>query len=398
MRAKKFIPKAKVMSEKILLVDDEIAILQGYQRLLHREFHTDIAVGGPGALIAIEANGPYAVVVSDMRMPEMDGAQLLAKIKILAPDTIRVMLTGAADMRTAVSAVNEGSIFRFLTKPCTKETLAKTLTASLVQHRLVIAEKELLERTLSGSIHVLTEVLSLVNPAAFGRAVRLRRYVHHIAQRMSLRSPWRFEVAAMMSQLGCVTLDPETVDGVYAGQTLTPEEQARYEAHPLVAHDLLTNIPRMEPIAWMIAHQNHPAPVEGDVADREKADMRLGAEILRAALAFDDLLRKDSSKTEALHRLAIQHKDIDTRIIQALVEFQPDEEELDVRSCAIDELTPAMVLHEDVRTNSGSLIVAKGQEITVPLVLRLKSFRAKGVIGRSVTIALPKRQAAGAAS
>ena len=188
------------MSEKILLVDDEIAILQGYQRLLHREFHTDIAVGGPGAMIAIEANGPYAVVVSDMRMPEIDGAQLLAKIKILAPDTIRVMLTGAADMRTAVSAVNEGSIFRFLTKPCTKETLAKTLTASLVQHRLVIAEKELLERTLSGSIHVLTEVLSLVNPAAFGRAVRLRRYVHHIAQRMSLRSPWRFEVAAMMSQ------------------------------------------------------------------------------------------------------------------------------------------------------------------------------------------------------
>jgi CheY-like chemotaxis protein len=386
------------MSEKILLVDDEVAILEGYQRLMHRDFHTDIAVGGPGALIALENNGPYAVVVSDMRMPEMDGAQLLAKVKALSPDTIRVMLTGNADMQTAVSAVNEGSIFRFLTKPCTKETLAKTLTASLVQYRLVIAEKELLEQTLSGSIHVLTEVLSLVNPAAFGRAVRLRRYIHHIVSRLSLGSPWRFEVAAMMSQLGCVTIDPETIDAVYAGRKLTPEEQARYDAHPLVARDLLTSIPRMEPIAWMIAHQNHPAPVEGDVADREMADMRRGAEILRAALAFDEFLRKDGSKTEALHRLSRRHKDLDPRVLQALVEFEPDAEEIEVCAEAIDELSPGMVLHEDVRTSSGSLIVAKGQEITFPLVLRLKNLRAKGLLSSSVNIAVPKRKAAGAAS
>jgi FixJ family two-component response regulator len=391
-------PKAKNMSEKILLVDDEVAVLEGYQRLLHREFKTDIAVGGPAALLAIEKNGPYAVVVSDMRMPEMDGAQLLAKVKILAPDTIRVMLTGAADIRTAVSAVNEGSIFRFLTKPCTKETLARTLTAGLVQHRLVMAEKELLEQTLSGSIHVLTEVLSLVNPAAFGRAMRLRRYIHHIVDRLSLGSPWKFEVAAMMSQLGCVTIDPETIDAVYAGQKLTPEEEARYEAHPLVARDLLSSIPRMEPIAWMIAHQNHPAPVEGDVADREQADMRRGAEILRAALAFDEFLRKDGSKTEALHRLTRQHRDLDPRILEALVEFEPDAEEIEVCAYAIDDLAPGMVLHEDVRTNSGSLIVAKGQETTVPLLLRLKSLRAKGGIGGSVNIAVPRQKAAGAAS
>ncbi len=171
------------------------------------------------------------------------------------------MLTGDADVHSAVSAVNEGSIFRFLTKPCNKDTLGKALTAGLMQYRLLTAEKDLLENTLQGSIQVLTEVLSLVNPAAFGRALRVRRYIHQVATRMALASPWRFEVAAMMSQLGCVTLHPETIEAVYAGRTLPPDEQKRFDAHPGVARDLLSKIPRMEPIAWMIAHQNDSAPV-----------------------------------------------------------------------------------------------------------------------------------------
>lgn len=208
------------MPEKILMVDDEDAVLVGYQRMFRNEFQIDTAPGGAAALAALEATGPYAVVVSDMRMPEMDGAKFLTKVKVLAPDTIRIMLTGDADVRSAVTAVNEGSIFRFLTKPCNKDTLAKALTAGLMQYRLLTAEKDLLENTLQGSIQVLTEVLSLVNPAAFGRALRVRRYIHQVATRMTLASPWRFEVAAMMSQLGCVTLHPETIEAVYAGRPL----------------------------------------------------------------------------------------------------------------------------------------------------------------------------------
>jgi len=154
------------VAEKILLVDDDKGILDGYRRSLSREFPMETALGGQQALQMVAESGPYAVVVSDMRMPGMDGIQLLSKIKALSPDTIRVMLTGNADTDTAVNAINEGSIFRFLNKPCSKEVMAKTLTAALVQYRLVNAEKQLLEQTLSGSMQVLTEVLSLVNPAA----------------------------------------------------------------------------------------------------------------------------------------------------------------------------------------------------------------------------------------
>src|SRR5271154_5935877 len=297
------------MAEKILMVDDEAAVLLGYQRMFHNEFQIETATGGVAALAALETTGPYAVVVSDMRMPGMDGAKLLTKVKLLAPDTIRIMLTGDDDIHSAVSAVNEGSIFRFLTKPCNRDTLGKALTAGLMQHRLLTAEKDLLENTLQGSIQVLTEVLSLVNPTAFGRALRVRRYIHHVATKMALASPWRFEVAAMMSQLGCVTLHPETIEAVYAGRTLAPDEQKRFDAHPGVARDLLSKIPRMEPIAWMIAHQNDSAPVGGDVAKVATADMRLGANLLRATLDFDDLVTKGLPQSEAASRLSLAHPD-----------------------------------------------------------------------------------------
>jgi DNA-binding NtrC family response regulator len=120
------------MLEKILMVDDEGSVLAGYQRLFRNEFQIDTAAGGVAALAAIEVTGPYALVISDMRMPEMDGVELLARIKLVAPEAIRIMLTGNADIQTAVRAVNEGSIFRFLTKPCNKETLGRAFTAGLM--------------------------------------------------------------------------------------------------------------------------------------------------------------------------------------------------------------------------------------------------------------------------
>jgi response regulator RpfG family c-di-GMP phosphodiesterase len=377
------------MLETILIVDDESSVLEGYQRIFRNEFQLDTAAGGAAALSALEATGPYAVVVSDMQMPEMDGAQLLATIKLLVPDTVRIMLTGNADIQSAVSAVNEGSIFRLLTKPCSKETLGRALTAGLLQYRLVTAEKELLENTLQGTIQVLTEIISLVNPPAFGRALRVRRYMHHVATRMALPSPWRFEVAAMMSQLGCVTLHPETIEAVCAGRPLSPGEQTRFDAHPGVARDLLSKIPRLEPVAWMIAHQNDLAPALGDLENLQTADIRLGANLLRATLAFDDLMGKGLSKKEAADRLSQEHKDFDPRIFRALRELELDPEEIQtvVHICTVDELVPVgMVVEQEVRTKAGLLLVAKGQEVTEALILRLKSFQEDGAIGGTVTV------------
>jgi CheY-like chemotaxis protein len=131
------------MGEKILFVDDEPPVLEGYQRLLRREFTVNTAQGGHQGLATIRANGPYAVIVSDMRMPEMDGIEFLSQARQTAPDSVRMLLTGHADLDDAIDAVNKGNIFRFLTKPCDKPVLVDAIQSGLEQYRTAKSQRDL---------------------------------------------------------------------------------------------------------------------------------------------------------------------------------------------------------------------------------------------------------------
>ncbi|MHC4294332.1 MAG: HD domain-containing phosphohydrolase, partial [Planctomycetota bacterium] len=268
------------MSEKVLYVDDDPNILAAYKRILRNQFHVETALGGAEGLELITTKGPFAVIIADMRMPGMNGVELLTKVEQIAPDTVRMMLTGNADLQTSMDAVNEGHIFRFLTKPCPKETLVKSVTAAVEQYRLIVAERQLLEETLNGSITVMTDVLSLVNPTAFGRAARIRRYVKHIARQLGLHDTWKFEVAAMLSQIGCITLPPETLEKIFAGQELSGEEESMFASHPDVGGRLIVHIPRLEPIAHMIARQQEPFSWHNDDVEPARRDeIVLGGQI-----------------------------------------------------------------------------------------------------------------------
>ena len=125
------------MSERILLVDDEPFILSGYKRGLGKQFTLDTATSGAEALEMFSRQGEktYAVIVSDMRMPEMDGVALLNHLAQSHPETVRIMLTGNSDQQTAMDAVNQGHVFKFLTKPCSAQDLKKTLEEALQQYR-----------------------------------------------------------------------------------------------------------------------------------------------------------------------------------------------------------------------------------------------------------------------
>jgi YesN/AraC family two-component response regulator len=134
------------MADKILFVDDEPSVLDGFRRMLHRDFEVDTATGGEDGLALVRGIVPYAVVVSDMRMPGMNGAEFLAQVRQLVPETVRILLTGYSDMDAAIDAVNEGNIFRYLTKPCQKEVLVKAINASLEKYRTDTDEKILVKK------------------------------------------------------------------------------------------------------------------------------------------------------------------------------------------------------------------------------------------------------------
>jgi CheY-like chemotaxis protein len=123
---------------RVLLVDDDPRILAGLRRQLHRRYHVHTAQGGEQALEMVAPTGPesFAVVLSDMRMPVMDGATFLARVRMAAPYATRVLLTGQTDSSAAIRAVNDAQIFRFLTKPCSPEVLDRCLRDAVVRHHV----------------------------------------------------------------------------------------------------------------------------------------------------------------------------------------------------------------------------------------------------------------------
>ena len=187
------------MSDAVLFVDDEVNVVEGFKRQLRKEFTLDTAVGPEEGLKALAERGPFAVVVSDRQMPGMDGVEFLRQVRERSPESVRILFTGNANIEAAVQAINQGQIFRFLTKPCPPDVLTSTLSDALRQHKLITAERELLEHTLSGSIRVLCDMLSFANPEAFGRSSRITRSVQAIATRLQLPNPWLTTTAAMLS-------------------------------------------------------------------------------------------------------------------------------------------------------------------------------------------------------
>ena len=194
------------MSARVLFVDDEPNVLDGIRRQLRNRLKVETANGAAAGLAMIESNGPFAVVVSDMRMPDMNGARFLARVNEIAPDTVRMVLSGQADIDSTVAAVNEGHIFRFLLKPCDTDQLVQSINSGIDQYNLINAEKHLLENTLNTTVKMLVEVLGLINPAAQQRASQIGKYAEAASTALKLPGAWKYRLASVLSQVGCITL------------------------------------------------------------------------------------------------------------------------------------------------------------------------------------------------
>ncbi len=362
------------MSERVLCVDDDPKVLRGYRRHLGEHFDFQIAEGGAHGLETIDREEPFAVVVSDMRMPGMDGIEFLGKVCERSPDTVRMMLTGNADLQTAISAVNEGNIFRFLTKPCPPATLMEMLDAGVKQYQLVMAEHELLQDTLTASMKMMTDIVAMLNPTAFGRAARVAQYVKHMAELLELPNAWEFELAGMLSQIGSVALLPGTLDKLYAKDTMTVDDQKLLAAHPNTARKLLENIPRLDAIAQMVGRQLEPLWNQKSVEDLMELDrVTLGVQLLRVAMDLDELLVSGASFDASWRKMSGRLGYYNPEILDALMTLGPKEAPEESRQLGVRDLAIGMIADGDIHAKDGSLLIPKGAEITYPVLLRVRS-------------------------
>lgn len=360
------------MYSKILFVDDDANMLKAFHRALRNRFELETAISGQEALEKMAANGPYAVIVSDMRMPGMDGLEFLTRAKKEAPLSIRIMLTANSDQKTAIDAVNKGDVFRFLTKPWDAESLTGVLNASLTQYRLVMAEKELLDKTLKGSIQVLTDVLSLVDPLTFGRTSQIKKYAVQIAYAMGIVNEWWLEPLLMLSQIGCVILPDGVVKKISEGADLLPAEAKLYQQHPEVGADLLAKIPRLEEIARAIRYQEKDYDGNGVPADDVRGNaIPLGARLLKIVSDFVQAETTRLTPRQCMEKVKQHASRYDPEMVAVFDRLIGAGAPAAVRPIKVGELCTGMFFAEDVVSTNGMLLMKKGLEATTTVCLRL---------------------------
>lgn len=376
---------ARPARPRILCVDDETQVLDGLEALLRRRFEVVTAASGADGLQRLqEMPGRIAVIVSDMRMPRMDGAQFLRQACAIAPDASRILLTGQAEMSAAIAAINEGQIFRFLTKPCPPDSLIAAIDAGVAQHRLQHSEKELLEGTLQGAIRALTEVLSLNSPVAFGRAGRVKRKALDLAENLGIGRPWELDVAAMLMELGSTTLPTPLQEKHFHGGELSVAEKRRLAGARAATVRLLANIPRLEVVrATLSLLLEGQWPTDLHLSEADTAFSRRLAGILLVAGDHDALEASGSSPRLAVEIMQGRPGRYHGEVLEALTQMCAGGARLgQVHEVPLAALEPGMIIADDVRLSTGAMLVPRGFEVTQHMVERLRHLNENAIRGK----------------
>ena len=374
---------------RILFVDDEPKVLSAIRRGLRKDFDVVTASGGKDALKLVRQE-EFSVIVSDCRMPEMDGIEFLRRASQVSPESTRVVLTGNMDQETAVRAVNQGEVFRFITKPCVTDDLKRALNAAIRQYELVTAERELLENTLKGSINVLADVLSIAMPEAFGRTSRLRRTVNEIGQRIEGVDTWVLDAAAMLSQLGCVNVSRTTLQKIQVGEELKASESRELLSHPQLGSELISQIPRMQNVAKAIRYQNKHFDGTGFPEDTVKgSNIPLEARILSVALAVDNLRNRKWSDRAIIDELRSASGKFDPAILESFIEAADQTQTRHIRRVAPEELQLGMIIQEDITNQRGVVLIYSGQEVSTATREHMMKFQRSGLLTSAILVEIP---------
>jgi CheY-like chemotaxis protein len=375
---------------RVLCVDDESRVVEGLVLQLRKDYEVHTALSGDEGLKTLQRMGGASVVISDMRMPQMDGATFLHHVLTFYPDTTRILLTGEPGRDAAVNAVNNARIFRFLTKPCAPDQLRSAVEAGVIQYRLINAERSILKETLIGCIKALTDVLAIANPVAFGRANRVKRLAVGLAAAMNCTGYWQLEAAALLSQIGYLSLPTALLEKLYYGEHLNETEKTLAAGVPDVAMNLLEHIPRLDPVVQILAAltwKDEPLLRLGD------GTIGTAARILGLVLEYDVLNSQGHPAGvifQTLRRRA-------PRYTEALIEkfgqmLGAASSKAEARQIPLKAVKPGMIIAQDVRTSMGTLLVSRGFEVTNLFIERSRCFGPE-LLDEIVNVVVPVAEA-----
>ncbi len=361
------------MNNKILCVDDEESILKGFQLNLRKDFELHLASNGAEGLEVFEREKGFALVLSDMRMPEMNGATMLSHIKKIDSEVVTVLLTGHTDFESAIAAVNEGNVFRMLSKPCPPEILIKVLHDGLEQHDLIKSKRILLDKTLRGAVDALAQSLSTAKPLFFGRAQRVRRLSIELAEMLKIPNRWRVDVASVFSQLGYISLPESVSKDVYYKKELSSEVKKLVKQVPVDTQNLIAKIPGLEEVDAILQKLEVQHRYEKD----DGTGVRLLASILRVALDFDFYEEAGHERSVIVQTLKSRSDDYDPIITDSLSNLLVvAEQKFQLEEVTIKNLELGMRLAQELRLDDGFLIASCGADVDRQLLKVIRNYNS----------------------
>jgi len=378
---------AFIENNKILYIDDEKELLNSFTSLMRKEnlqIHTLNESKKIHDLLTSE--GPFALILSDQRMPDYDGVQVLESVKQNSPETIRVLITGYADYDDTIRAINAGGITSYISKPWKDEDLKLQIRNWVTQYNLKQHNNYLLDRldeenkklnvllegTLKGSIKVLVDILSLFNARSFGRSNHLRKIARNIADKLHLKKAWEIEIAILLSQIGCIGIPQEIWEKKDLGLPLTSREEKLFYSHPVIGKSIVQNIPRLEDVADIISYQLYDS-----LDDKQSAlnkNIPVAAKLLKLLLDFDYLVSNGKSEKDAV-KILRQRDKYDRELLAALdIELAGIYDGLAIVKKELDELKEGTVLAADIKDSQGKIIVKKGDELSQVALMHLRNY------------------------
>jgi len=375
------------MKEVIFLVDDEPNVLSALTRELNSFQYNDIITAKDGieAIELLRVTPNVALIISDYRMPGLDGISFLLEAQEICPDATRMILSGVADLEMATNAINLGQIFRLLLKPCAPDNFIASVKAGIRQYELVTSERDLLQNTLKGSIKILTDLLAVINPDSFSQSNRISVLTRKFAVELGLVNAWELELAGALCRIGCVTVPPEVLEAWMKGRILDEHEHHMIDSVGKIGHHLLRNIPRLEKIAEGIRYQSTPFQPENPTANTPKGlDIPLIGRILKIAIDYDRFLSIDQNSKAAINRLVHQPNEYDTDLLKSFRNLITQEQEVENKASAkkesplievsIDDVKTGMVIMGHVFDKKGRLLIGSGTVVTDIVKLRLANY------------------------
>ncbi len=421
---------------RVLVVDDEPNVLSALQRLLRsRGYQVDTAEGGAAALAQLAQLQPHGII-TDLRMPGMNGAEFLKASRAHSPNAVRLLLTGHADITSALQAVNEGEVFRYLTKPWDDTLLIAALEEGLERHRLRAERDQLLDLTarqnaelqelnhhLEGLVQARTDELqqalgrneqvhqqlkrgfvatmqmfsSLVEARAGltrGCARRVADHVRRMAPLLGMTAEEQQDTlfAAMLIDLGKVLLPERLTLRPYA--ELQGEDRNLWLAHPLHAHSLMMGVETLRGAAYVLRSLNERCDGTG-VPDRLPAALiGVGTRLLMVAVDYESMLAgaqvrarlNPAQATQMLRSAAGQR--LDAQIVALFVESlqAPPPVVRTRRTVTAAELCVGMHLAEDLLSKDGVVLLARGHVIDTALIQHFRSHEIRNDLSLKLVV------------